>query len=880
MNMNGLTTEQAKKKLAEHGYNELRTILKISPAQILFRQIKQNVIIYLLFIAALISFFVGKTITGYVIFAVILLVITIGFVQEYKAETAIKALKQMIMPTTIVIRNGKETEIPSRELVIEDIIVLRTGDTVPADSIILKERELRINEAVLTGESAEIQKTTTQNENEYTKENTVYMGTHTVNGKATCKVIHTGMNTEFGKIAKMISTIEKEIPLQKKVNQIARYMAGVAIFFSITTALLMIFREPIITTEFLIDVLIVAIALSVSAFPEGFPVVLISTLATGAYRMANQNAIVNRMSIIETLGETTIICADKTGTITKGEMTVRNIYCNNKHYTVTGIGYEANGEFHHKNKKIDPKKKPILELLLKTSVLCNDAKIERTGTDKEYDVKGTPTEAALLIMGAKAGFYAEDFHSERIEEHPFSSERKMMTIVCEEENKNMVYSKGAPEILLEKCEYIYENNTIKKMTEKKRNQILEINKELAKQKLRTVAIAYKQTPNVKENHFEEQLIFLGITGMEDPPREEVKEALKSCAEAGIKVKMITGDNKETAQEIAKEIGLEGETIEGKELDRMTDEELTKIVSKITIFARVKPEHKMRIVRALKANKEIVTMTGDGVNDAPALKDAHIGVAMGKTGTDVSRESADLILKDDNFATIVTAIKEGRTIFNNIQKFVTYQLSTNCAELFVIFIGILIGLPLPLLAIQILFINLITDDFSAITLGQQPASKDIMQAKPRKEAKLLNKQLVKLLLIAGTVMGTGTLAVFYITLNIFNQDITIARTTAMMTLVMFEIANAYNFRSFRYPVHKLPLFANKYLVYASIASFFAILAVVYTPLGTIFETSPEINIADWVLSIAIAFSIIIVFDLLKVFKGDLSNPQKIIQQQKS
>jgi Ca2+-transporting ATPase len=509
-----------------------------------------------------------------------------------------------------------------------------------------------------------------------------------------------------------------------------------------------------------------------------------------------------------------------------------------------------------------------LGLLLKTAVLCNDAKIERKGTDKEYHKIGTPTETALLIMAAKAGIFKGDTDAQRLEELPFSSERKMMTVVCEESHENMAYSKGAPEILIEKCGFVQEDGKNIKLTDEKKKRILQMNKDLTKQRLRTLGFAFKKASSLEKDHFEEGLVFLGIAAMEDPPRKEVEEALKNCSEAGIKVKMITGDNKETAQEIAKEIGLKHETMLGEEIDRLTDEELSKVVDKTTIFARVKPEHKLRIVRALKANQEIVTMTGDGVNDAPSLKEAHIGVAMGKNGTDVSRESADLILKDDNFATIVDAIKEGRTIFNNIQKFITYQLSCNYSEVFLIFFGILLGFPLPLLAIQILFMNIVTDNMPAITLGLQPTSSDIMKTKPRKKARIINRQLLKLLAIAGTIMGLGALATFYISLNVLGQGLETARTTALITLIFFEIANAYNFRSFRHLVSKSPLFSNKYLIYASIASIIATLAIIYTPLNIVFETTSKITPLNWAMAIIVCLAVIFVFDALKAVKGDL------------
>jgi len=877
MEKRGLTEKEAKKRLQTCGFNEIKEIFHVSPLKILLRQIKNNFVVYLLFAAMLISFFVGKSVTAYTILAVIILVVTVGFFQEYRAEKAIAALKKMIMPISIVIRDGKEIEISSREIVPGDIIVLRTGEKIPADCLILEARELRVDEAVLTGESQEIKKFESKSEKEYKKENQIFMGTLIVNGRCIAKVLCTGMNTEFGKIAGMISTAEKELPLQKKVNSIAKYMVSIALTVSILTGVIMLIGNAPFSYELFIEVLIVVIALSVSAFPEGFPVVLISTLASGAHRMAQKNAIVNRMSIIETLGETTVICSDKTGTITKGEMTIKKILCDNKVFEITGAGYEATGDFLLNNKKIDIQKNNSLKLLLKAGVLCNDSKIERKGTDREYIIKGTPTEAALLITSAKAGIFKEDLNFTRKEEIPFSSERKIMSVACKEKDGNYIYSKGALEVLLKNCKFIQREDRIFTLLERDRKLIMKINKELTSKSFRTLAIAYKKVKSLNKNHFEEELVFVGLVGMEDPPREEVKEALKLCHIAGINVKMITGDNKETAIAIAKQINLnKGKIIGGEELDKFTDNELVKIVRNAVIFARVRPEHKLRIVRALKENGEIVTMTGDGVNDAPALKEAHIGVAMGIGGTDVTREVADLTLKDDNFVTIVSAVREGRTIFNNIQKFVTYQLSCNYAELLIIFLGILLGLPLPLLALQILFMNLVTDNLPAITLGFNPSSQDVMEAKPRKKAHLLDKKLISLIIIAGTIMGLVTLGVFYFTLNILKQELVVARTTALVTLIFFEIANAFNFRSFRKKVLNRSPFTNKYLIYASTISILATILIIYSPLNKVFETAP-IGLLNILMAIIASLLIILVFDILKMKKGNLNEEKKLISK---
>ena len=865
----GLTKKEAEKKIKDFGYNEIEDIGKISSFKILLRQIKNNFVIYLLLVGMIISFFVGKLVTAYTILAVIIIVIFTGFFQEYKAEKAINALKKMIMPISIIIRNGKEIEIPSRELVPGDIVILRTGERVPADSIILESKDLLLNESILTGESQEVKKTALKNPDKFERENQVFMGTFIISGRCVVKVLNTGMRTEFGKIAGLITTIEKELPLQKKVNEIARYLVYFALSVSIFTGIIMILRNLPFTNELLVETLIVVIALSVAAFPEGFPVVLISTLASGTYKMAKKNAIVNRMSIIETLGETTVICSDKTGTITKGEMTVKKIYCDNSLYEVDGTGYEASGNITFMGKIVDSKKDLTLNLLLKSAVLCNDSKIERKGTDKEYNIRGTPTEGALLILGAKAGVFNDDLNCIRKEDIPFSSERKVMSVLCKEKSENNIYSKGALEILLKKCSYIQRGDGVFRILDKDRAKIIEINKKMASKSLRTLGFAYSKSSKVDNKIEENDLTFIGLVGMEDAPRDEVKEAVELCKIAGIKVKMITGDNKDTALSIAKEIGLDnGEVITGDELDALSDKALVKTVRNAVIFARVRPEHKLRIVHALKENGEIVTMTGDGVNDAPALKEAHIGVAMGIGGTDVTKEVADLTLKDDNFATIVEAVKEGRTIFSNIQKFTTYQISINFSQILLITLAIIIGLPLPLIAIQILLMNLFSDEIMAIALSFNPPSLDSMKKGPRRNSNILQKNHWIIILIAGSFMCLVSLGIFYFILNVMHESLQVARTTTLATMIFFTIANAYNFRSFRKGVFNRSPFTNMYLVYTSIISIVTTLILIYTPLGKIFDIVP-LSSKYLLIAFLAASSIAFTFDLIKAKKGDLN-----------
>ncbi|MDP1710520.1 MAG: cation-transporting P-type ATPase, partial [candidate division WWE3 bacterium] len=842
----GLTEKEAQKLKEQHGDNEIKDVGRTTPFTILIRQIRKNFIIYLLLVAAILSFIVGKDITAYTILAVVMAVVISGFIQEYKAEKAIESLRGMLLPFSIVIRNGKEKDISSKDMVPGDAVILGSGERIPADCVVLEANELRVDESVLTGESVEVKKFPCNGTEDANK---LFMGTFIVRGRCVAQVLHIGMSTRFGEIAAMISRAEKEIPLQTKVNQISKYMAVVAITVSLLTAGLMLFRAEVIDYQLLTNVMILAIALSVSAFPEGFPVVLTTALATGMVRMARKNAIVNRMSIIETLGETTVICTDKTGTVTKGEMTIKTIFSDNKFYEVAGSGYVGRGEFTYKGSKIDPNRNGTLSLLLRSAALANDARIQRTGQDAEYRVLGTPTEGALLILAAKAGVFPENLKAERLHEEPFSSERKMMSALVDLDGQRFVFAAGAPEILLEKCTKENVKGEEKELTKEQRDRILSTNQKMNSQALRTLVLAYKPDPESQKEYSEGNFIFLGIVGMEDAPREDVAEALKDCQSAGITVKMITGDSKETAISIGKQIGLEGEALVGLQIDELSDQELVQAVKKTIIFARVRPEHKLRIVRALKEIGEIVTMTGDGVNDAPALKEAHIGVAMGKSGTDVSRSVSDLVLKDDNFATIVSAIKEGRTVFNNIRKFASYQLSCNLSELLIIFTGVALapafGWATPLLLpLHILFMNLITDNLPAITLGLNPYSKDVMNEPPRKDTRILSRPLFRLMVFNGFLMGVMTLAVYYISFNLLGYSVSEARTTALVTLIVLEIASAFNFRSFRYPALTRSPFVNPYLAGASAISIAATLAIIYWDKARVIFETAAIGYRHW------------------------------------
>ncbi len=857
----GLSAREVEALRRQHGWNELEEGKHATIPKILWRQVKSNFVIYLLIVGMIASFFVDHDITGYAILGIIVIVILSGFFQEYKAERAVQELKRMIVQRTLVIRDGIREEVPSRELVPGDIILLHNGERVPADCLVVEERELRVDESVLTGESREMKKSASRDVTTVTAEQSLFMGTFIVSGRGVARVVKTGMTTEFGKISGLISHAEKSHPLEKKVNKIAEYMTIVAIVVCVLTLFVTLTRSLPLTTEKVIEAVIVVIALCVAAFPEGLPVILIMTLASGAHRMAKKNAIVNRMSVIEALGETTVICSDKTGTITKGEMTVKTIIMDGRTLTVSGTGYDVAGAILEKGMTVDASRDAALGLLVKTAVACNDANLRRDGS--AYRVAGSSTENALLVMAAKAGVTRETSRAERLEENPFSSHRKLMSVLEDEGDRLVAYAKGAPEILVKHCVRVQSGKVAKNLDETARVRILAAAQELSRKGYRTIGLAYKEAGSVKER-LEEGLTFLGIVGIEDPPREEVANALSTCLRAGIKVKMLTGDSLETAKAIAKEIGLEGGALDGDALDRLNESDLSRALEWVSVFARVRPEHKIRIVNALKERGEVVTMTGDGVNDAPALKEAHVGVAMGLKGTDVARDTADIVLKDDNFATIVDAVGEGRTIFSNIQKFTTYQLSINIAQLGLIFFALLLGLPLPLVALQILFMNLLSDEVTALTLGFAPASLDVMKNPPRRNAQIISKETLTLLFTAAGMITVGALAAFSFTLLVARQPLATARTVALVTIVLYAIVNAFNFRSLRSTIIQLPLFANKPLVYASFLSIALTVAIIYTPLNVVFETTP-IPFSSWLFAAVLASTLALAFDGLKLHR---------------
>ena len=838
----GLSNSEADHRLHKYGLNELKVEKGISPFKIFLQQFTSP-LVWLLIVALVISIFLKEEVDAIVIGAIIVLNAFLGFIQEYKAEKSIEALKKMASPKAKVIRGGKEMKIDSTQVVPGDLIVLETGDKVPADSRIVEVHELQTQEGPLTGESQPVSKIV-----EVLKEGTaladrtnmVYSSTIISEGRGKAIVTATGMNTQVGKIATMIQEAHETLtPLQKKLRDLGKYLTVAVVLVAIVVFLAGVFTGKDPTIMFL-----TAIALAVADIPEGLPAVITISLALGVQRMVKKNALVRKLPSVETLGSVNVICTDKTGTLTHNQMTVTRIWANNNVYEVTGSGYEAKGTFVLKKKLANPE---FLHQLLKVGTLCNDA--ELSGKSSKREVLGDPTEAALIVSAEKAGFTKKELNKKepRVDEIPFNSKRKMMTTVHKSKRGKVSYTKGAPDILINYCDRILIKGKVQRLTRDKKKEILKENEKFAKQALRVLGLAYNDNYRKKENA-EKGMIFVGLQAMIDPPREEIKDSIAVCQKAGIKVIMITGDQITTAQAIAAEVGITGKAITGKQLEKIKN--LEKEIKNIGICARVNPEHKMRIVSALKKKGYIVAMTGDGVNDAPALKKADIGISMGITGTDVAKEASDMILTDDNFTSIVSAVEEGRGIFDNIRKFVNYLLSSNLGEITVILAASLAGLPLPLTAIQILWINLITDGLPATALGLDPHSEGIMNRPPKAAREsILSKELRWDIITFGVLIGLATLVLFWLYQG---SGIAKAQTVAFTAIVVFELARLHMIRS-RY---NLNFFTNKWLQGAIVLSVLLHLATIYTPLAKVFGTAP-LNLIDWGLIIAGAVILLLI-----------------------
>ncbi len=812
---NGLTENEIKSRTEKYGYNELIREERGSPFAIFIRQFK-NILIIILLIAIILSVVIGEVLDAAIIGVIVLFSALLGFIQEYRAERAIEALKRMLSPTITVLREGKEAEVPSRELVPGDILLLEAGDRIPADARLIEVRSLQCDEAPLTGESVPVEKDIELLREDTAigdRSNTIFAGTTVTYGRSKAVVTSTGMSTEFGRIAGEVTTaVPKKTPLEKRTDEVGKWLGVIALLICLLVAGISIVRVGLggkIDLGFLVSMLMFAVALAVAAVPEALAAIVTGTLAIGVHQMAKRNALVRKMPAVETLGCTTVICSDKTGTLTKGEMTVKKIFSGGRLIDVTGVGYEPKGEIRG-SEEISIKTNKPLWMLLQGGLLCNDASLEEK--DGKWFVRGDPTEGALIVAATKAGLHHNEvaLKNPRVGEIPFSSERKRMTTIHQmKDGKKMGFMKGAPEMVLERCSYILDKRGIRELQESEKEHVLKANKDMANIALRILGIAYKELAEeittFGEQEVENDMVFIGLVGMIDPPREEAIEAIKVCKDIHIRTIMITGDHKLTAVAIAKEIGIyrEGDlVVEGKELESIPDEEFEKIVDKVTVYARISPLDKLKIVKAWKKKGEVVAMTGDGVNDAPALKHADIGIAMGITGTDVTKDASDMVLSDDNFATIVKAIQLGRWIYDNIKKYLTYLLRCNITEVAVIGGIVLILGPqyLPLLPAAILYINLATDGLPALALGVSPPDPDIMQRPPRDPKESVFSWDVRAFIFTALVVE---IPFFYYLFFHELSDIAHARTDIFFLFIITEIIIALNFRSMRFSFFKAP-----------------------------------------------------------------------------
>jgi len=866
----GLSTEEAERRLQEFGPNELIERKGVTPLQIFLGQFK-DIFVIMLLIAIGISVAINEIVDAATIGAIVVLNAIVGFVQEYRSEKAMEAMKKLTAPKARVLRDRTEKFIPSKEVVPGDIVLLESGDRIPADARLLEVVDLKTDEAVLTGESTAVDKKDVVLDTKAPvadRKNSVFMATHITYGRGKAVITSTGMGTEFGKVAEMVQAVETmETPLKQKLTKFAKKLGIIIVTVCVIIFVLELYELFVLGTsgiEEIMDAFETAIALAVSAVPEGLPAVVTVSLALGARELAKRNAVIRKLSSAETLGATTIICSDKTGTLTKGEMTVRKIYVDNKMIDVTGAGYEPKGDFLLNSVPVDPKEDADLDLLLKASTLCSNA---------SYDGKkvlGDTTEGALIVAAAKAGMTKTDLDKaySRMQEVPFTSERKRMTTVHRSpDGEIFAYVKGAVELILERSGHILKGGKAIKLSKKEKEQILKTNEGMASQALRVLAVAYKELPKTETGKYDEEelesdLVFIGLAGMIDPPRDEAKGANDLCRKAGIKTAMITGDHKLTAVAIAKELGIMDDdlALTGAELDKLSDEEFDKIVEDASVYARVSPEHKLRIVRALKKKGHIVAMTGDGVNDAPALKQADIGVAMGITGTDVTREAADMVLADDNFATIVTAVEGGRAIYDNIRKFSFFLLRSNFDELLVIGVFALLGLPLPLSAGMILWINLVTDGGPALALSLDPPQEDLMSRPPRDPREgILHGRIASILATFVTqFLGTGVL--FAVAYFVWGRPLHEAQTMAFVQATMQELLIVWNCRSETKNAFRVGFTSNKFLLLAVVASGLLTVLVPYTGL---LGTAP-LDLMDWVLILPISLSGLLIMP--EVFYG--------------
>lgn len=841
----GLSTRTANELLTRYGENSISKRKSNGAFKILASQFRDALIMILL-AATLLSLFMGEITEAMTISAIIFINALMGFIQEFKTEKTLEKLGELAAPTASVIRDGREIKIRANLIVPGDLVSLRAGDRIPADGILITSNELTCDESMLSGESCGVEKTAAKSESDSSEKSKVYMGTLVTRGKGLLRVRQTGDLTEMGKIAGMLGNIHTQpTPLQNRLAQLSKYIGIGCLFICAIVALTGILRgEPVF------DMLLTGISLSVAAVPEGLPAIVTIALALSVKRMVKRKALIRRLHAVETLGCANIICSDKTGTLTENRMTVTQIYIPNQEINVLGTGLETEGTFTCGKVPVRTNETPQLEKLLTIATLCNNATASPSRSrgfgkliknSKSYaDVTGEPTEAALLIAALKGKITREKLGMSVCREIPFDSTRKRMSVIAESSGKFEMMTKGAPDLLLGRCTHVLTPSGVKLMDTRTRHMILSQNNRMASNALRVLAFAYR-TASGAEDANEENLIFAGLAGLLDPPRREAYDAVKKCKRAGIRPIMITGDHAVTAQAIAGKLRIYNDgdrIITGAELDAMSDETLSRELPYVSVFARVTPAHKLRIVQAFKSRGDIVAMTGDGVNDAPAVKEADIGVSMGVTGTDVTKEAASVILLDDNFATLVCAVEEGRVIYSNIRKFIRYLLSCNIGEVVTMFLAMLIGLPVPLIPIQILLINLITDSLPAISLGLEPAEEDIMELKPRDaDESVFSRGLASTIITRGILIGLTTLGAFF-TLYHRSGNIDTGRTAALLTLVMTQLIHVFECKSEVRGLLSINWFNNIPLLLSVIVSVAAIFMGIYSPFfAKIFFTVP-------------------------------------------
>ncbi|MEH7492951.1 calcium-translocating P-type ATPase, SERCA-type [Neobacillus niacini] len=854
----GLSPEAVKKRIAEHGLNELQEGEKQSALLLFFSQFKDFMVLVLL-AATLLSGLLGEYIDAIAIIAIVIINGFLGFFQERRAERSLQALKELSAPQVSVLREGQWVKMPSKEIVPGDIIKFSSGDRIGADVRIIESRSLEVEESALTGESVPVSKhidrLKTVNPGIGDMENIAFMGTMITRGSGVGVVIGTGMKTAMGQIADLLQNAEtQETPLQRRLEQLGKILITVALLLTVLVVAIGVLQGHELYTMFLAGV-----SLAVAAIPEGLPAIVTVALSLGVQKMIKKNAIVRKLPAVETLGCASVICSDKTGTMTQNKMTVTHLWSGGNTWTVDGVGYQPRGDFYRGDTLVHPKDEKALQQMLIFGMICNHSELKIK--DEDYILDGDPTEGALLVSAMKAGLDRTNLLDEFtiIKEFPFDSARKMMSMhVKDKQGRNFIVTKGAPDVIIGKSESILWDGKTQYLGQSVQNQVQEAINNLASKALRTIAIAFKSIPAntviLSEQEAENKLTFIGVQGMIDPPRPEVKNAVKECKEAGIKTVMITGDHVITAKAIAAQLGIlsnKSMVLDGNALSNMSVPELEEVVDDVSVFARVSPEHKLKIVKALQNRGHIVAMTGDGVNDAPAIKAADIGVAMGITGTDVAKEASSLVLLDDNFATIKSAIEEGRNIYENIRKFVRYLLASNVGEILVMLFAMILALPLPLVPIQILWVNLVTDGLPAMALGLDRPEEDVMKRKPRSPNEgVFSRGLGWKVVSRGFLIGIVTLLAFMIVYKQNPDNLQYAQTIAFATLVLAQLIHVFDCRSEKSVLSRNP-FGNQYLVWAVVSSLALMIAVIYyPPFQPIFHTLP-ILAKDWLLIIGLS-----------------------------